>query len=183
MQLSVSLKMWLRSGLILKSLVLLSSLFLNANAVSDSIQPLKAPLYDTPRLLHTQQLQTVEFERVRLQVGEHLLDTEVAETPAQKAQGLMWRETLGQDSAMLFILDDRQQQCFWMRNTLIPLTLAYIDRNGHIVEFFDMQPLSDETHCATQPAQFGLEVNQGWFADKGIILGDRIRLIEDQQPD
>ncbi|WP_151702453.1 DUF192 domain-containing protein [Nitrincola alkalilacustris] len=162
----------------LKSTALLIGISLSALALGDATY-----LSNTPRLIKSQQLQAVEFERVKLQVGEHLLDTEIAETAAQKTQGLMWRESLPEDSAMLFILDDRQQQCFWMRNTLIPLTLAYIDRNGRIIEFFDMQPLSDETHCATKPAQFGLEVNQGWFARKGIVPGDRIRLIEDQQPD
>jgi len=181
MQLSGFLKGLFYNRLMLKSSLLLVCISLSTLAFSDTAQLRDNPVRNT-HLLPVQQLQMVEFERVMLQVGEHLLDTEIAETPAQKAQGLMWRETLGQDSAMLFILDDSQQQCFWMRNTLIPLTLAYIDRNGRIVEFFDMQPLSDETHCATQPAQFGLEVNQGWFAKKGIIPGDQIRLIEDQQP-
>ncbi|WP_409523883.1 DUF192 domain-containing protein [Nitrincola sp. MINF-07-Sa-05] len=167
-----SLKSYFRGSRLLKNSVLLLGISLSALTNGDA-----------SHLVKTQFRQTVEFERVTLQVGEHLLDTEVAETPAQRSQGLMWRESLPENSAMLFIMDTQNKQCFWMRNTLIPLTVAFIDSNGRIIEFFDMQPLSDETHCATQPAQFGLEVNQGWFARKGITAGERIRLIEDEQSD
>ncbi|KDE40220.1 exported protein [Nitrincola lacisaponensis] len=103
--------------------------------------------------------------------GEHQLLAEVALTPSQRSQGLMWRTEMPENGGMLFILDPQPRQCFWMRNTYIPLTLAFLDQDFRILQFNDMTPLSDELHCAEQTASFALETHQGWFSQRDIQIG------------
>jgi uncharacterized membrane protein (UPF0127 family) len=76
---------------------------------------------------------------------------------------------------MLFVGDDNQQRCFWMRNTYLPLTAAFVADDGTIVNLADMQPRSDESHCSAKPVRFVLEMNQGWFAKRGIKAGFKLR--------
>ncbi len=118
---------------------------------------------------HSQAAEFVEFRQ-----GEHRLLAEVALTPSQRSRGLMWRTEMPDHIGMLFILDTQSRQCFWMRNTYIPLTIAFLDESFTIMQLNDMQPLSDELHCADEPANFALEVNQGWFEVRGIGLGDQL---------
>ena len=99
---------------------------------------------------------------------------ELAQTPDQRATGLMGRKSLPLNHGMLFVFERPDRQCFWMRNTPLPLTIAFIDDAGRIVNFADMTPFSEESHCAAQPVRFALEMEQGWFKKRGVLVGDTI---------
>jgi uncharacterized membrane protein (UPF0127 family) len=110
-----------------------------------------------------------------LTVGMHRIVAELAVTPQQQMVGMMWRTEMGASEGMLFVSEDRGVRCFWMRNTLIPLTIAFLEDDGTIVNTADMQPRSDTTHCSARPVRFALEMPQGWFERRGIKPGTRIR--------
>ena len=109
--------------------------------------------------------------------GADTVRVELARTPAEREQGLMYREDLQGGRGMLFIFQDAQHRSFWMRNTFIPLDIAYLDENLRIVDIQAMEPETEEGHPSAQPAMFALEVPQGWFAAQGIRVGDEARLI------
>lgn len=100
---------------------------------------------------------------------------EVAKTPDDRARGLMGRSDLKWDEGMLFIFDEEEYHSFWMKDTLIPLSIAFIDREGRIVEITDMEPLSLKSHVPPRPILYALEMRKGWFSSNGIKLGDRMR--------
>jgi uncharacterized membrane protein (UPF0127 family) len=110
-----------------------------------------------------------------LTAGMHVIQAELAVTPLQKMIGMMHRRTMGTNEGMLFVYDTASQQCFWMRNTLIPLTIAFIGDDGRIVNMADMAALDETSHCSDKPVRFALEMNQGWFAKRGIKPGARLR--------
>jgi hypothetical protein len=112
--------------------------------------------------------------RVELQAGIHLIRAEVAADFGTRARGLMFREGLGTNQGMIFVFQEPTRQCFWMRNTRIPLSAAFIDDSGRIVNIADMQPLSEASHCSAQPVRYVLEMEQGWFARKGLKEGSRL---------
>jgi len=115
------------------------------------------------------------LETVQLSAGMHLIRAELAVTPAQQAVGMMFRTEMGANEGMLFVNADSGVRCFWMRNTLIPLTIAFIAEDGTIVNLADMKPQSDESHCSATPVRYALEMNLGWFAKRGIKPGQRLR--------
>ena len=103
------------------------------------------------------------------------VEAEVADDRAERARGLMERTALAEDAGMLFVFKRERQLSFWMKNTLIPLSIAYIAADGRIVDIEDMEPLDDETkHPSAEPAQYALEVNQGFFQERGIEVGDMV---------
>jgi len=104
----------------------------------------------------------------QLNVGIHLIAAEIAADDATRSRGLMFRQQLGASDGMLFVFPRAAVQCFWMRNTYIPLSVAFLDDRGAIVNLADMQPLDDTSHCSAQPVRYVLEMNQGWFAQRGI---------------
>jgi uncharacterized membrane protein (UPF0127 family) len=104
----------------------------------------------------------------------HLIQVQVASTGRQREIGLMWRKEMPVQEGMLFVFEQPAGQCFWMRNTLIPLTAAFIADDGTIVNLADMQPQNDTSHCSGQPVRFVLEMNQGWFTKRGIRAGQKI---------
>jgi uncharacterized membrane protein (UPF0127 family) len=108
-------------------------------------------------------------ERVPVQV-------EIADTSDERLTGLMGRQTLAADTGMLFIFDQEQMLSFWMKDTLIPLSIAYIDAEGRIVDIQDMQPLDETSHPSAEPAQYALEANQGFFEEQGVMVGDMVEL-------
>jgi len=110
----------------------------------------------------------------RLTVGMHSIRAQVALTPLQRQIGLMHRREMPMQEGMLFVFDEPSQQCFWMRNTLIPLSIAFLADDGTVVNLADMQPQSDDSHCSARPVRFALEMNQGWFAKRGVKPGMRI---------
>jgi len=112
---------------------------------------------------------------VQLTAGMHLIHAEVAQTPAQQATGMMFRTSMGANEGMLFVNDKAGVRCFWMRNTLIPLAIAFIADDGRIVNIAEMQPQSDDSHCSAEPVRFALEMPKGWFAKRGIQAGAKLR--------
>jgi len=111
---------------------------------------------------------------VRLNAGIHNIQAEVARTPEQRSIGLMNRPTMGTNDGMLFVFDEAGTQCFWMKNTLIPLSIAFVADDGRIEEIADMPPKTLKSHCSTKPVRLVLEMNQGWFAKRGVRAGDRL---------
>ncbi len=112
-------------------------------------------------------------------MGERVpVGVEIADTDAERQTGLMERSTLAKDAGMLFVFEGEQTLSFWMRDTLIPLSIAYIDAEGRIVDIQDMQPLDDVPphYVSAEPAQYALEVNQGFFEQRGVTVGDTVEL-------
>jgi uncharacterized protein len=111
---------------------------------------------------------------IQLAAGMHLIKAEVAQTPRQQEIGLMWRTQMGVNEGMLFVFQRAGQQCFWMKNTLIPLSVAFVADDGRIVNLDEMQPQTENPHCSTEPVRFVLEMNKGWFAKRGIKAGAKL---------
>ena len=111
---------------------------------------------------------------VFLQAGIHRIKAEVAQTPQERARGLMLRKSLQANSGMLFVFEAAALHCFWMKNTLIPLTVAFLADDGTIVTLADMTPHDEASNCPAKPVRYALEMDQGWFKAKGIKTGDRI---------
>ncbi|MGH8668475.1 MAG: DUF192 domain-containing protein [Burkholderiales bacterium] len=109
-----------------------------------------------------------------LSAGLYRIRAEVVADYTARAQGLMHRKSLAQNAGMLFIFDQHGVHCMWMKNTLIPLSVAFIDDRGAIVNIADMEPHSEASHCAAQPVKYALEMNRGWFAARGIRPGTRL---------
>jgi len=115
---------------------------------------------------------------LELSAGIHLIRAEVAYTVETRAQGLMFRKHLGSNEGMFFVFPQSEPYCMWMKNTLIPLSVAFLDEKGRIVSISEMQPQTETSHCATAPAKFALEMPAGWFAKKGIKSGATIQGLE-----
>lgn len=111
---------------------------------------------------------------ITLTAGMHRITAEIASTPAQRAIGLMHRTNLPSHSGMLFIFEQPEPLCFWMKNTLIPLSIAFLGDDGTILNIEEMQPHSLKSHCSSTPARFALEMNAGWFAKRGLKPGERL---------
>jgi len=110
-----------------------------------------------------------------LGAGMYNIKVEVAQTPQEHATGLMWRTSMPANEGMLFIFPRAGQQCFWMKNTLLPLSIAFIDDSGRIVNLDEMQARTETPHCSTQPVRFVLEMNKGWFKKHGFKPGDQLK--------
>jgi uncharacterized membrane protein (UPF0127 family) len=120
-----------------------------------------------------QEAQT-RLPRTTLTAGMYRIDAQVALTPPQREIGLMNRKEMPQGEGMLFVFDRPATQCFWMKNTLIPLTAAFVADDGRIVNLVDMQPQTLDSHCSKEPVRFVLEMNQGWFTKKNLASGTRL---------
>ena len=117
----------------------------------------------------------LNLERVKLASGMHRLDVQIAATPEQRQIGLMFRKDMPQHEGMIFVFDQPATQCFWMKNTLIPLSAAFVSDDGTVVNIEDMKPLALDAHCSAQPVRYVLEMNKGWFAKKGIKAGSKLQ--------
>jgi hypothetical protein len=116
-----------------------------------------------------------KLEPIRLTAGIHVIQAELATTPEQREIGLMNRPSMNANDGMLFVFERPGQQCFWMKNTLIPLSVAFLADDGSVVNVDDMAPQTLDGHCSTKPVRFVLEMNQGWFAKRGVKPGFRLR--------
>jgi uncharacterized membrane protein (UPF0127 family) len=112
-----------------------------------------------------------QLPTLELTAGIHLIRAEVANTFETRAQGLMFRKHLGPNEGMLFVFPQAEAHCMWMKNTLIPLSVAFMDDQGKIVSISEMRPQTETSHCAAAPASFALEMTGGWFAAKGLKPG------------
>ncbi len=117
----------------------------------------------------------LELPRTTLSIGMHRIDAQLAATPEQRQIGLMHRRDMPQHEGMLFVFEQPAVQCFWMKNTLIPLTAAFVADDGSIVNLADMQPLDEASHCSAKPVRYVLEMNQGWFKQRNLKAGARLR--------
>ena len=111
---------------------------------------------------------------MELNAGFHRIEAEVAASDQNRQVGLMNRKAMPQQHGMLFVFTQNNTHCMWMRNTLIPLSVAFIDDEGYIINIEDMQPQTEDNHCARQPARYALEMNLGWFAQRGIKPGVKL---------
>jgi len=119
-----------------------------------------------------------QMPEISLAVGEHKLVAEVAANDAQRMQGLMYRRMLPENRGMLFVFTNVALHGMWMMNTYVPLSVAFLDERGVIINIEDMQPQTTTSHMAARPARYALETNLGWFKKRGIKPGDRIEGIE-----
>jgi hypothetical protein len=119
--------------------------------------------------------QQARFDSTRLSAGMHQIQADVAANDAQRQQGLMHRTQMASNEGMVFVWDQANAQCMWMKNTPLPLSVAFIDGEGKIVNIEDMQPHTLESHCSKAPVKYALEMNLGWFKQKNIKPGMTIR--------
>ena len=112
--------------------------------------------------------------REKLSVGIHQIDTQLAVTSEQREIGLMFRKEMPPHEGMLFVFEQPSRMCFWMKNTVLPLTAAFIADDGSIVNLENMKPQTTDSHCSAKPVRYVLEMNQGWFAKRGIKPGTKI---------
>jgi len=116
---------------------------------------------------------------VTLEIRNHRITAEVATTELTRMNGLMYRRMLPENRGMLFVFPYVSEQSFWMKNTYVPLSIAFIDEAGVIVSIADMKPLTTDPHPSLKPAKYALEVNQGWFAKRGIKPGAKVEGLKD----
>ena len=116
----------------------------------------------------------LELPRMALNAGMHLIQAQVAATPDQRSIGLMFRRDMPPNEGMLFVFEQPAPQCFWMKNTLLPLTAAFVADDGTIVNLADMKPQTTDSHCSLKPVRYVLEMHQGWFDKRGIKAGSRL---------
>ena len=121
-----------------------------------------------------QQVPQLDLQRVKLSAGLYVIDAQVAFTPEQREIGLMQRKEMPPHEGMIFVFEQPGLQCFWMKNTLLPLTAAFVADDGTIVNLADMKPQTLDSHCSAQPVRYVLEMNKGWFAKKGIKAGSKL---------
>jgi uncharacterized membrane protein (UPF0127 family) len=110
----------------------------------------------------------------QLLIGKHKAQVEVAATDASRSYGLMYRQSLPPDHGMLFVFDQSDMHCFWMKNTPLPLSVAFIGDDGIITNIARMQPRTEAPHCPSGPIRYALEMEQGWFAQRGLGPGTRV---------
>jgi len=119
-------------------------------------------------------LADVTFKTSQVKVAGHPLKVELAIEEPQRLQGLMYRKSLGKEDGMLFIFDEPGYHSIWMKNTLIPLSVAFVDKDGVILNIADMEPQTLDSHTAAGPAVYAIETNKGWYAGKKIKPGDKV---------
>jgi uncharacterized membrane protein (UPF0127 family) len=117
---------------------------------------------------------TSKLPTATLQVGEHSVKVELATTYADRQQGLMHRDSLPSDTGMLFVYKDEKIRSFWMKDTRIPLSIAFANRRGEIVRIDDMTPFDKSSTSSLVPATYALEMTKGWFSEHGITPGAKI---------
>ena len=139
-------------------------------AVALLLAPLCVPLSARAQEGPQPKLRTTE-----LTLGLYRIQAEIAKSGVEQATGMMFRTAMGTNEGMLFVNDDSDKRCFWMRNTLLPLSIAFIADDGSIVNVAEMAARSDQSHCSARPVRYALEMNQGWFSKRGFKAGDKLR--------
>lgn len=115
--------------------------------------------------------QQAQLPLLELFAGMHRIDAEIAATTDSRQIGMMQRTSMAPQRGMLFVFPEVTKQCMWMRNTLLPLSVAFLDEKGRIINVEDMQPQTDTNHCSANPARYALEMNLGWFKSRGLTAG------------
>jgi len=119
-------------------------------------------------------LEPNKLQVLPLTIGIHVIQAEYASSNEERMQGLMFRKQMGTNEGMMFRFDRNGKVCMWMKNTLLPLSVAFIDEEGSIINIEDMQPQTQDAHCTKKPARYALEMNQGWFKQKNLKPGTKI---------
>ncbi|MBR0566094.1 DUF192 domain-containing protein [Azoarcus sp. L1K30] len=119
-----------------------------------------------------------QMPTTELGLGMFRIETEVAFTDQDRQLGLMNRKSMPLQHGMVFVFTQDARHCMWMKNTLLPLSVAFLDDKGRILNIEDMLPQTEDSHCAAGPARYALEMNQGWFRERGFKVGDAVRGIE-----
>jgi uncharacterized protein len=127
--------------------------------------------------LHAQGLPMIE-----LTAGMHRVEAEVVNTQESRMRGLMMRKSMPVQRGMLFVFDADARHCMWMKNTLMPLSVAFLDGEGRIINVEEMKPQTENNHCAAKPARYALEMNAGWFASRGFKAGTTLNGIDRAPP-
>ena len=122
----------------------------------------------------TTALADAKLRTTTLRIAGHALRVEVAQKPEELERGLMFREKMGADDGMLFIFEAREYHAMWMKNTLLPLSVAFVDQDGTILNIEDMEPQTLDAHQSAGPAIYAIETNKGWFAKKKVKAGDKV---------
>ena len=123
-----------------------------------------------------------ELPRIELSVGMYRIDAEVVNTQETRMHGLMMRKEMPTHRGMLFVFDADSRHCMWMKNTLMPLSVAFLDGDGRIINVEEMKPQTEDTHCAAKPARYALEMNAGWFKSRGLKPGTTLNGIDRAPP-
>jgi uncharacterized protein len=119
---------------------------------------------------------------VELTAGMHRIEAEVVNTQEARMRGLMMRRSMPTHRGMLFVFEDYARHCMWMKNTLLPLSVAFIDEQGRIINVEEMRPQTEDNHCAARPARYALEMNAGWFKKRGLGSGAALAGIDRAPP-
>ncbi len=155
-----------------RKILCLATAFMTTVSLTSLGSTVKTPVQNQPQL---------NLQRIKLNVYQKQLDVQVAKTNQEQAIGLMHRKTLPDNEGMLFAFNSSAIQCFWMKNTLLPLTAVFLDEDGIILNFAKMQPQTLDAHCSIKPASHVLEVNQNWFVENGFseeeLVGSRLDLM------
>ncbi len=122
----------------------------------------------------TQGAPQTDLPRTQISAGMYLIDAQVASSPREREIGLMHRKEMPAQEGMLFVFEQPATQCFWMKNTLLPLSAAFVADDGTIVNIADMKPMTENSHCSTKPVRYVLEMNVGWFDKRGFKAGTRL---------
>ncbi|MBP8840728.1 MAG: DUF192 domain-containing protein [Giesbergeria sp.] len=133
-----------------------------------------AALLCAASLVAAQEAPQLNLPRAELTAGMHRIDAQVAQSPQERQIGLMHRQKMPPHEGMLFVFEQPATQCFWMKNTPLALTAAFVADDGTIVNLADMQPNDTASHCSAQPVRYVLEMNQGWFAQKKLKAGFKL---------
>jgi uncharacterized protein len=139
------------------------------------MRPLFLLLAALPAVVQAQQT-------IQLTAGMHLIRAEVAADTPTRSRGLMFRKALAPNAGMVFVFEDASLHCMWMKNTYVPLSVAFLDEQGTIINIEDMAPQTEDSHCAKKPARYALEMDRGWFARRGIKPGTKLGGIEKLRP-
>ena len=139
-----------------------------------SMLAIAASVWSSPAGANDNVSQVQRLRAITLNAGTHNIHAELALTPEQRERGLMYRRDLGQDEGMLFVFKSATPQCFWMKSTPTPLTAAFVGDDGIIVNLAEMKPFDESPHCSDKPVRYVLEMNQGWFAKRGIKPGFKL---------
>jgi uncharacterized membrane protein (UPF0127 family) len=127
-------------------------------------------------------LSAQELSRIELTAGMHRIEAEVANTQEDRMRGLMQRRAMPMQRGMLFVFDADARYCMWMKNTPLPLSVAFLDGQGVILNIEEMKPQTEDTHCAAKPARYALEMNAGWFKSRGLKAGTALKGIDRAPP-
>jgi uncharacterized membrane protein (UPF0127 family) len=114
------------------------------------------------------------LSKIEIKIKQEVITVEIADEAHERAKGLMFRKKMPEDEGMLFVYKIEENRSFWMRNTYIPLSIAYLDKTGVIIHIADMNPLDESSVSSVHPAQYALEMNQGWFEKHQIMVGMRV---------